>query len=282
MCQNKPLNKIKSARYITPLLLITLGACTPAIEKDQTQLCTLATNQSSTEDASKTLETILTQFSPESTVGKELKASLTSADTTTIYPTLSTKLTSPEQSNWSCNALHTLHQKAMTQANTTRCNDIKSAINTIAYSLSPLFEEEIPRLIKSSIPEDKQAEVLRIFKQELAVKTKMAESSPDLALAQNTDEILKLTSCDADAKPSPPTSVDCDKINTIVPSLTRNRRIILIGEAYGESLTQTGLDPSKYSKALQMSLVELAKTRMIQALQPGMDQLANATQCTFK
>ncbi|KAL3924593.1 MAG: hypothetical protein SGPRY_003873 [Prymnesium sp.] len=106
----------------------------------------------------------------------------------------------------------------------------------------------------------------------------MADDKPDQALLQTKKKIRTLAGCEQ--TPAPENS--CTQIEQLISQLPNNRRVVIVGEAYGESLMQLGLDPSKYSMPLQERLITLAKTELVVRMKPVVDKLGSDLGCTFK
>lgn len=296
----KQFNRLKSTTYATATTILMLTACEDGLKKDQQAVCTIAAREGVTS------EKLLQDFYPSSPEGKALKQELQTADAsgTTIVSELQAKL-SREGSPFTCPALETLSVRIEREAKLTAalstCQEMKGSIDEFAMVLLPLFEAEIPKLIEETVPQEKREDMTRIFNQELRVKRRMLELQGDNDYEKLKQRILKMAGCPQDSRartddaPSdssdgasqgemsfPPDHEACAEIQQTLPGLTRNRRVVLIGEAYGEALTQSGLDPSQYSEALQNRLLTLAKQDAIRALEPHVKKLGEQTRCHFR
>lgn len=287
-------NKIKTSTYITTTLLFILSGCEDGLKKDQAMVCKLASKDG------LTAEKLLQDFYPVSAPGKELKRTLqeSHAPASRITSELDEKLLSLTESPHACPAFEAFSvrvKRAEELAATVRiCGEMKTSLDELARVLPPMFEAEIHGLIEDTIPEQKREDVSRIFKQELQVKQKMLAQTGDPDYEALRQEILVMSGCPTqDAPPAgadgakqartfPPGHEACAEIQQALPGLTRNRRVILIGEAYGEALMQSGLDPSQYTEPLQQRLLTLAKQDAIRALEPHVKKLGEQTKCQFR
>lgn len=278
----------KTTYLIAPLLLM-LSACTPTFEQDLTALCTMSgqTNAANPEAKVTLIAQVAAEFSPKSKHGKALKAHLATQPPEQMYTQAQAKVSSLDEKfdDWSCPAMERLEQEAVSakkeaekQAKQASCVAMEPALDEIAFVLVPMFHGEIDQIITDALPQDKQEDAKRIFAQEYAVKVKLAETQPDEVLETTKTTIRQLAGCGDESAPADA----CTQLEALIPRLTNNRRVVIIGEAYGEALIQLGLDPSKFSKPLQDRLIELARTKLIEKLKPGIARLSELTQCTFK
>ncbi len=272
------------------LLCCTMGVgCGPTLEQDLKSLCTTAEQSGPDHPGAKValIAQVYAEFTPKTKQARALIADMTQRPPEQMYSSTLERLEGMEGApkGWSCPRLKELEEKARADQESkaraiqeAMCKELDGTLDDIAYVLAPLFVEEIKSIISDTLPEEKQADAQRIFKQEHDVKSKMADAQPDTSLLQTKKKIQELAGCGDIPKPED----SCNQIEQLISQLPNNRRVVIVGEAYGEALMQLGLDPSKYSSPLQDRLIKLAKTELVVRMKPVVDKLGSDLGCTFK
>ena len=273
--------------------LIGVGAigCAPDLKRDVEQLCQSAERQVALEgEDALAIEAVSQGFAPRSEAGRALKAAMLAAPLESRHDVARARARAePALAQWECAALSTLQERAQEAATARRgeeqiqrCSAIAATLDEIAYALEPLMREEIMSVIQDTLPEEKQAEVRRSFEQEHAVKLTLIGRLGDASLEGTKIKILDHASCRDALRPQGALKPErCERIEALIPSLTGNRRMVILGEAYGEALKHSGVDPSEHSGALQERLIALAGESLIDTLKPSVVKLSAQTGCQF-
>lgn len=263
--------------------LLALSGC-GSFSTDLDALCkhTEAVNADQPDaDASTQLAAIVQRWEPGSDKGKQLDGIFSGAEPERVQELVEHAATQANLSDWSCPALDAFTEKAKEEAavkkHAAMCASLDAELDALAYSLLDPLREEIPKITKELVPADKQAAVTKTFTQEVEVRVDQSKK-PDEILDKKKAQVRQILGC-PDGEPAEDA---CAQLQRVLPSLTNNRRVISLGEAYGVALATAGLNPQDYVVTLQQRIQKISATRVEQTVQPHIDKLAAATGCDFK
>ena len=264
------------------VLGLSMG-CGGSLERDMAQLCeaTGAMVKAQPKDTARAQwKATLDKFAPKSADGKEFKAALEVFTAVEAAEMMRNAAQSEGLSQWRCEAVDDLSARAKREVEAERqaqvCEQIAGKLDTLAYALVEPMRAEIPIVVRRVVPQERQTVVLELFEEE--VTSRLAMLDQDVAHEERKAEFLKLAGCKGEAPPAQ----KCEVLQSRVPPLTNNARVMVIGEAYGVALTRAGLEPALFVAPLQEHIAQVAPAKMLGTLQPQVTQLGELLTCTFE
>ena len=270
-----------------PAVLLTLGlwclvtGC--SFETDLERLCEQAGAAQSNPGDQKTpkdeLLLTLQAYSPATSEGKALKASLLRAKAEVAYEVALEAAGRQGHPQWRCPALEARQEVARRAGHAARCERMRQATKEVATQVVPAFEAAVLQTVKKEIAPEKWPQFKAIFDKEKA----QALGSPDPKLAQALKETLEAFGCGETL--GEPSEGACKTLPVLLTQATNNTQNEAIGGAFAQAMMGTGEvtaeDIAAGSKRFD-DLLSAAATEGTEASKATLLGLVKATGCTFK